>query len=150
MSMNPHYFRRDAIRQPEQSTFDYREYDRSGVIFNERQYTHILDLLRGRCQIFDSEYYNFAISPEEKYSISKLHNAIHKTNNFLRQVYLGYHQKDDMRPEFTPHNEIYAFRTLYPRAKIDAGDQRFTNDRSAAAASDILPKTHGNNAKRAG
>ena len=113
MSMNPHYFRRDAIRQPEQSTFDYREYDRSGVIFNERHYTHILDLLRGRCQIFDSEYYNFAIAPVDKYSISRLHGVIHKTNDFLCKVYSGYHQKDDMRPEFIHHIMKYMRFELY-------------------------------------
>ena len=102
ISMNTHYFRGDANRQPERPTFFHVEYDRFSVIFEEKDYTDILSIFQARCKEFDSEYYYSAIAPAKKYSLSLLKGMIEATDRFLGRLYLG-EQKDDMRHKFIHH-----------------------------------------------
>jgi len=130
--MNPHYFRGGANPQSEGSTFDYSEYERSGAIFNEREYTHILDVLQQRCKLFDSEYYDLAISPATKYSMSLLQSRIKATNTFLVTDCLGEKQKDNMRPDFIHHI------IKYMRFELTILDQKLTKVRDDLQMTRVL------------
>ena len=95
--MDPHYVRGDGYRHLHRSHF------RSGVVFHEKEFTHILELLAGRCQQFDREYYNFATADARIYSFSRLKTKINETDVCFSTKHLLYEQMKDMRPEFVHH-----------------------------------------------
>jgi len=100
-AMDPHYVRGDGYGHLHRSQFI------SGVVFREKEFTHTLDLLAGRCQQFDCQYYNFDTADARRDSFYRLQTGINDTDAFFSTECLLKEQRDDMRPDFIHHIMAY-------------------------------------------